>query len=153
MKTYIFRTEQFIDKPVETVFEYFSKADNLDNVTPSHLRFQILTPLPIDMKLGTRIQYRLRLYGIPIRWDTEITDWEPPFRFVDTQVKGPYKKWVHEHRFLKKDGGTKMIDTVEYAVPGYIFAPLIHSWFVRPDIKKIFQFRETRFKQIFRENP
>lgn len=151
MKTYIFKSEIFVPKSPEDTFAFFSTAQNLNVVTPPWLHFEILTPQPIVMASGCRIDYRLRLYGLPIRWETEITVWEPPVRFVDQQKKGPYRLWIHEHRFIPVSGGTRMIDQVEYAVPGWILAPLVHRFLVKRDVERIFRYRETKFKEIFQD--
>jgi ligand-binding SRPBCC domain-containing protein len=98
------------------------------------------------METGALIDYRLRLHGIPLKWRTEITAWEPPRRFVDTQVKGPYRLWVHEHLFQEKDGGTMVIDDVAYRPWG---GRLIDRLLVRPDVERIFQFREEKMKDLF----
>lgn len=148
--THVLTREIWLNHPREDVFDFFSDAYNLDNITPPWLNFRILTPRPIPMAVGTRITYRLKLRGIPIRWLTEITAWEPPHYFVDSQLKGPYRKWVHEHRFIEQDGGTLMQDRVEYAVPGWIFEPLIHGLFVRTDVETIFDYRQEQFARIFR---
>lgn len=150
MKIFLFKSEIFVPKTPEEAFAFFSTAQNLNAVTPPWLHFEILTPTPVVMASGCRIDYRLRLYRIPIRWQTEITAWEPPVRFVDEQKKGPYRLWRHEHRFIPVPGGTRMTDQVEYAVPGWIFAPLVHRFLVKPDIERIFRFRETKFQEIFR---
>jgi len=123
---------------IEDVFAFFSDASNLDTLTPPFLRFQILTPAPIAMKVGTLIDYRLRLRGLPIRWQSEITAWEPPYRFVDEQRRGPYRLWVHEHCFEEHDGETDIVDRVEYAVPG---GRLMHKLFIGRDLKGIFEYR------------
>ena len=149
MVSYFFSITSLLDKNVEEIFQFFSNAENLSIVTPPHLKFQILTPLPLEMKKGTTIEYRLKIYHVPVYWKTEITVWEPPFRFIDVQLKGPYRKWIHEHRFEKLEAGTKMTDLVEYAVPGGPFASIINKVFVSKDIKKIFTFRENKFREIF----
>jgi ligand-binding SRPBCC domain-containing protein len=103
------------------------------------------------MKKGTLIEYRLKIHHIPAYWQTEITVWEPPFRFVDVQLKGPYRIWIHEHTFEKMGVGTKMTDRVEYALPGGPFAAIVNKIFISKDIKKIFSFRENKFREIFKE--
>jgi ligand-binding SRPBCC domain-containing protein len=152
MKTYFFKQETHIPHPLETVFHFFSNAENLNRLTPPHLDFEILTPLPIQMAEGTLIDYQLKIYKIPIKWKTKIIAWEPPYRFIDAQLKGPYRKWIHEHKFEATDDRTKMTDTVEYAIPGGIFSPAINNLFVRRDIQKIFNFRESQLLTIFRSN-
>jgi len=146
--THTFQTSTILPYGRTEVFPFFAEAGNLERITPSELCFRILTPEPIRMGQGTLIQYRLRLYGIPFRWSSLITLWDPPHRFVDVQHKGPYKLWVHTHRFMEQDGGTKMTDEVVYELPfaplGEIFYPLIHRL-----ISRIFLFRRRRIREIF----
>ncbi len=149
MRVYVLQEETVIPRPVEEVFEFFSRAENLERLTPSTLSFRILTPLPIEMRQGALIDYQLRLGGFPFRWKTEITIWEPPHRFADNQLKGPYRLWLHEHRFSAHPEGTLMSDTVRYAVPGWIFAPLVHALFVGPRVRAIFAFRKETMKAIY----
>ena len=149
MKSYIFEKASFIGQSPEKVFDFFSRAENLEKVTPHRLQFKILSPLPIEMRAGCIIDYQLKIYGITVSWQTEISVWEPPHRFVDLQAKGPYRKWIHEHRFEEVEGGTRMVDVVEYAVPGGWFAPMIHKLFVKKDIEAIFRFREGKYEEIF----
>lgn len=138
--------EQFLPQPLETVFEFFSDAYQLETLTPPWLHFAVLTPAPIPMKAGTLIDYRLRLHGLPMRWQSRIDVWEPPFRFVDLQTRGPYRRWHHEHRFEAMEGGTLCRDIVDYAVPG---GALIDRWFVRSDVLKIFAFRWNKLQELF----
>lgn len=149
MQTYILETKTILNQPIHEVFPFFANAENLDNVTPPWLKFEILTPLPIEIKLGTKVDYQLRLHGIPIRWRSEITEWDPPHKFTDVQIKGPYRFWKHEHFFISEGDQTRMIDRVEYAIPGWIFAPIVHSLFVKRDLEKIFDYRERKFLEVF----
>jgi ligand-binding SRPBCC domain-containing protein len=149
MKTYFLKKESFINKPLEEVFSFFSQAENLEKVTPKHLNFEIITPLPIQMRPDLIIDYQIKIYKIPVTWRSKITVWDPPKRFVDEQLKGPYKKWIHEHRFEKTDEGTKMIDIVEYALPGGWLAPLINTLFVKKDLDLIFSYRQRKYVEIF----
>jgi len=98
------------------VFEFFSNAANLERITPPELHIQILTPDPIEMIQGTRIDYHLQLYGIPFGWSSLITHWDPPREF-DVQIRGPYKAWAHSHCFYNQTNGTEMIDEVSYWLP------------------------------------
>jgi len=128
------------------LFPFFADAGNLDAITPPWLHFRIVTPRPLAMRAGTLIDYQLRVRGLPLRWRTLIREWQPPLRFVDEQVRGPYRQWIHEHTFEPLDGGTLVRDQVRYAVP---FDWLLHRWFVRPDIEKIFQFRAAALTSLF----
>ncbi len=101
------------------------------------------------MAKGTLIEYSLRLHGFPIRWRSQITGWNPPHSFEDSQIRGPYKIWIHQHLFQSRDGGTIMQDIVEYGVPGSFLEPLIHSLFVRKDLDRIFEYRENSLVNIF----
>ena len=141
--------EHWLPLPVGDVFLFFSDAGNLDLLTPPSLKFRIDTPLPIDMAEGRLIDYRLRLHGIPIRWRSEISAWEPPFRFVDEQRRGPYRFWVHEHRFEEIDGGTRVIDDVHFGVPmGWMF----NRWVAR-ELQKIFTYRSARLREALVPDP
>lgn len=142
----VLTAEQHFAGPPESVFEFFADAANLEAITPPWLNFQILTSLPIVMESGTLIDYRLRLHWIPVRWRTEIAEWEPPHRFVDQQLRGPYRLWRHTHTFEPTSDGTLMTDSVEYSVPG---GRLINRWFVEPDLRKIFSWRRKCLTERF----
>jgi ligand-binding SRPBCC domain-containing protein len=146
MTTTTFRTECWLPEPIGRVFSFFADAANLGVITPPWLHFTILTPLPITMRVGALIDYRLRVHGLPLRWQTEITGWAPPYRFVDEQRRGPYRLWVHTHTFEERDGGTLCRDQVDYAVSG---GALIDRLFVRRDVKAIFAYRERALKTRF----
>jgi ligand-binding SRPBCC domain-containing protein len=128
------------------VFPFFSDARNLDVLTPNWLHFSILTPGPIVIEEGTEIDYRLRLRGIPLRWRSRITAWDPPNLFVDEQATGPYRQWVHEHRFSQVEGGTRIEDRVRYAVWG---GWLANRLFIARDLSRIFEFRRRRLAEHF----
>jgi ligand-binding SRPBCC domain-containing protein len=149
MQTHVLETSVQLRPPPAEVFPFFANAHNLDALTPAWLHFEVLTPPPIAMHPGALIDYRLRWHGIPLRWRTEILEWEPPLRFVDRQVRGPYRLWHHEHRFEAKDGGTRVIDRVEYAVPGGILGAWIQRLFVSRDVKKIFDYRTQVLQSRF----
>ena len=145
MKVFHLRIEQKIEKSQDELFSFFSNAYNLAEITPPWLYFQMLTPAPIEMKVGTLIDYRLKLRGIPIRWQSEITTWEPPHTFVDEQRRGPYRCWIHKHTFVSVPDGTLVRDEVDYAVLGGV---LVQKLFVAPDIEKIFAYRTAKLKEL-----
>lgn len=146
MKIHELRSELWLPRPVAEIFPFFADAANLERLTPPWLNFRILSPPPIPMGAGTLIDYRIVIHGIPLRWQSEITVWEPPHLFVDEQRRGPYRIWRHEHTFLERDGGTMINDRVRYAV---LFDPMVHCWLVRPDIERIFDFRTKRMRELF----
>ena len=135
-----------VPKPIDEVFEFFGDARNLERLTPGFLNFKILTPQPIVMRPGAMIDYRISLRGLPMRWRSEITEWNPPYSFVDEQRKGPYKKWVHRHTFAEEDGGTRVSDHVEYDVIG---GALVHALFVKKDLERIFNYRLSVLGELF----
>lgn len=141
-----FKCELLLPRPRAEVFPFFADAGNLERITPSWLSFSIVTPQPIVMTPGALIEYRLKIRGIPVRWTTKITVWEPPFRFVDEQLKGPYRKWRHEHIFEEHPQGTRAIDLVDYVAPG---GWLIEKFFVRPDVERIFACRQRVLAEVF----
>lgn len=150
MREHEFRSELWLQCPREDVFSFFGDALNLQSITPAFLHFVVVTPLPIVMRKGTLIDYKLRLHGFPVRWQTLISAWEPPHRFVDEQLRGPYRRWIHEHTFEECDGGTMTRDYVRYAVPG---GALIERLFVRRDLEAIFAFRAQRLQELLGSPP
>ena len=147
MRIFEFRARTRVPRPRAEVFAFFANAANLEKLTPPWLRFEILTPPPIEMRPGTLIDYRIHLRVIPLRWRTEITAWEPPHRFADQQLKGPYRLWLHEHTFEEEgDNATICGDYVRYAVP---FGALANWLLVARDVRQIFAYREKRLGEIF----
>jgi ligand-binding SRPBCC domain-containing protein len=147
---YQLTTSLWLPRPRAEVFEFFADAHNLERITPPFLRFQILNRSPIEMRRGALIDHRLRLHGMPIRWRTEITSWDPPARFVDTQQRGPYAEWVHTHTFEDDNGGTLVKDSVRYRLPGPSFATrLVNRLMVAPDTKRIFGYRHEALRLTF----
>jgi ligand-binding SRPBCC domain-containing protein len=146
MPEFKIQTELWLPRPRYEVFPFFAEARNLEILTPPWLKFEVLTPAPIAMRAGTLIDYRIRVHGLPIRWRTEIAEWEPPHQFVDRQLHGPYRLWHHTHTFIERDGGTLCLDCVRYRPRG---GALLHWLFVRRDVERIFQYRRKRLGELF----
>ncbi|HTV60552.1 MAG TPA: SRPBCC family protein [Verrucomicrobiae bacterium] len=146
MRIFAFDSSVFLEKPIGEVFRFFSDAFNLPVITPPWVHFEVLTPPPIQMAQGTRLQYRLRLRGIPLRWESRISVWEPPRRFVDEQTRGPYRLWRHEHLFAERGCGTECSDHVEYATIGGAVA---NRFLVAPDLSRIFAYRKRKLEELF----
>ncbi len=133
--------------PLERVFPFFADAGNLAVLTPPELRFRFVTPLPIEMKPGVRIDYRLRLFGVPFGWRTCIDLWEPGIAFIDRQERGPFRRWVHTHRFRAVDAGTEMEDHVEWELPLQPFGEIARP-IVRRQLERIFDFRAEAMNEM-----
>lgn len=140
---------QWINRPRSELFTFFADATNLEKITPQLLGFKVLTPTPITMTPGTLIDYKLKVRGMPIRWRTLIATWDPPNKFTDEQLKGPYRRWHHTHTFTDEDGGTRCDDLVQYMPPGGLLAPVINKLFVQRDVEAIFAYRAQVLAQIF----
>ena len=139
------RYETLVLAPLEVTFAFFSDASNLERLTPGWVQFSIVTPLPIAMRAGLEIDYRIRLHGVPLAWRSRIDVWEPGRWFVDRQIAGPYLWWRHEHRFEEAGCATRVIDEVEY-LPR---AAWITARLVRRDVERIFRYRQQALQQIF----
>jgi ligand-binding SRPBCC domain-containing protein len=148
MHTYILERDQWLPKSLDDVFSFFSRPENLQTITPPWLDFRMVDA-PQALAVGSLVRYRLRWHGLPIRWTTEITEWSPPHRFVDRELRGPYALWNHEHWFVPHDGGTKMNDRVTYALPLGILGRLAHSIVVNRDMERIFDFRADTMRRLF----
>lgn len=145
----ILHTTQKLQGAPADIFRFFSDARNLENITPSWLRFRILDEGELEMRRGTFINYALWLGPIPLRWRSRIVVWEPGRRFIDVQERGPYRRWIHEHRFVESDNGVEVHDHVDYAVPGPSW---VERWFVRPQLRLIFSYRQRALAKIFAES-
>lgn len=143
-------TRIWLPSPVSDLFAFFADAANLESITPPWLRFRISRPRPIEMSAGTLIDDRLRLHFVPIRWQSENSVWEPPLRFVDRQLRGPYRMWEHTHTFKPANGGTLVRDDIDYAAPG---GPVVERFLVRPDLRRIFEYRHQRLHEFFGDSP
>jgi hypothetical protein len=137
----------------EELFTFFQAPENLAKITPPRMGFRIITPLPIEMKVGTIIDYTIKVLGIPVRWRTLITTYHVPSRFVDEQLKGPYAFWHHTHTFLPVEGGTEMTDTVRYILPLGILGELAHVLIVRRQLEEIFDFRASAIVRLLESGP
>jgi ligand-binding SRPBCC domain-containing protein len=147
-RSHVLTSEQRVGAGLEQTFAFFSDAANLQALTPSFLHFSFLTPLPIEMRTGTLIEYRLRLMGLPLGWLTRIEEWEPNRSFADMQLRGPYARWIHRHDFVPATRGTWVRDRVEYALP---LAPLTNparALFVRPTLERIFAYRRSAIARL-----
>ncbi len=150
MAEHILERTQIIDAPRERVFEFFADAGNLERITPPELNFHIITPQPFEIFKGANIDYRLKLHGIPINWKTEITGWNPPFDFVDSALKSPYKQWIHLHTFeTGENGETIMNDVVRYRLKFEPLGDLAH-WYVKRELNYIFDYRYRVIEDIFK---
>ena len=147
MSLHILETSMSLPLPRKEVFAFFSNAVNLQNITPPELHFRILTPQPIPMQEGTLIDYRLRLFGAPLRWQARILDWEPPVGFIDEQALGLYGYWRHTHRFHDTGEATIIEDVVHYRLPFGPFGALSHP-LVRLQLERIFRYRQTAVRAL-----
>ena len=149
MKIYQLHHTQLIKKSLPEVFSFFENPANLEKITPPDLGFQILTPTPIQMGKGCLIDYTVRVLGLPIRWTSFIADYDPPHKFVDVQLKGPYSFWHHTHVFKEHPEGTLIEDAVRYCLPFGVLGQLMHGLLVRRQLQSIFDYREKVIAGFF----
>jgi ligand-binding SRPBCC domain-containing protein len=142
---------QRIPRSRDEVFAFFADAANLETITPPFLRFRILSTMPVEMHPGARIEYSLALFGIPFRWSTRITRWEPGVCFVDEQESGPYALWRHTHQFTDNGDATTMKDTVDYVLPLGPLGRMARALFVRRTLDRIFDYRRDAIARRFEE--
>ena len=148
-KTYTLAFAQRVPRSPPEVFAFFSRAENLEILTPPWLNFKILKVTPQPIQAGTLINYSLRVHGIPLRWTSEIVEWKPPHRFVDLQLRGPYKLWRHEYCFEARNGATVISDTIRLALPLGILGQLAYRLKVRSEMHEIFAFHESKIGSLF----
>jgi len=148
MRTFLLERKQFLPRAIGDVFQFFSRPENLQVITPPWLDFRMVDA-PGDLSAGSLISYRLRWRHIPIRWTTEISDWNPPYSFTDRELSGPYVLWNHEHQFSPENSGTWMHDRVTYALPLGWIGSLVHRAVVRRDVESIFDFRAETMQKLF----
>jgi hypothetical protein len=149
MHVYNLRCEMRVRRPISEVFRFFEDARNLARITPEWLKFTVLTEAPLVMRAGLEIEYKIRLWGIPLGWKSAITVYEPPLRFVDEQVKGPYRYWRHSHEFRSEGDSTLVIDSVDYALALDPLSRMAHALIVRHQLRAIFKYRQTALSRIF----
>ena len=136
-------------KDISTVLDFFSKPENLSVITPRAMKFKILTPSPIDMKVGTLIDYTINIIFMPIRWRTLITKYDPPNIFVDQQLSGPYSMWHHTHTFEQLgDNETLIKDEVIYSIPFAFIGRITHYLYIKGELEKIFTYRKNKIEEI-----
>ncbi|MGE3171779.1 MAG: SRPBCC family protein [Planctomycetota bacterium] len=152
-RAWVLRSSLWLPAPVDEVFPFFADAHNLEAITPPWLRFAVVTPDPIEMRVGAEIDYRLRIRGVKARWRSRIAEWQPPHAFADEQLRGPYRRWYHRHTFAPCDGGTEVHDRVELVPPGGPLAPLVLRLFVRGDVLRIFRHRAKVLAARFGGDP
>jgi hypothetical protein len=148
MHTYCLEREQWLPRPVDEVFAFFSRPENLQVITPPWLDFRMVES-PAELAVGSLIRYRLRWRWMPIRWTTEISEWNAPHRFVDREISGPYALWNHEHWFAPHERGTTMRDRVTYALPLGWIGRAAHAIVVKRDVERIFDFRGQTMRHLF----
>ncbi len=148
---YSFSTYRWLDKNKDDVFLFFSKAENLEVITPPWLNFKILRKSEGEMKKGTQIEYKLKIKGVPAYWKTLISNWSPSDYFTDSQLKGPYSRWDHTHRFISVQGGTLMTDEVIYKVPFGPIGHVVREAMIAKDVSRIFDYRNSTIEDAFKE--
>lgn len=148
MSVHRLERRQYLDHPLEEVFGFFAAARNLERITPPWLRFEVLTPEPVEMVVGSVIDYRLHLHGVPLGWTSQIEVWEPGRQFVDRALRGPFSLWHHRHRFAASGEGTIVTDEVHYAPPFGVLGELSHPLLVARDLRGIFDHRQASVARI-----
>lgn len=150
MSIHLLQRTQDVPTPLAEVFPFFAAPENLEAITPPSLRMRIITPAPLEMHAGALFDYIVTTHGVPMRWTTLITSYDPPHSFVDVQLKGPYSFWHHTHRFEDLGPrGTRLIDEVRYIMPFGLLGALAHTVLVQRDLETIFTYRRQFVAQRF----
>lgn len=144
---HVFTTSTVVPRKIGEVFSFFADATNLEVITPPELRFSLITPSPIDLKVGALIDYKLQLFGIPFKWRTRIAAWEPGVMFVDEQLKGPYAQWIHTHTFHDLQDATQVTDAVRYRLPLFPFGEVALP-VVKLQLRRIFGYRTAQITKL-----
>ncbi|MET0593228.1 MAG: SRPBCC family protein [Polyangiaceae bacterium] len=152
-KSYRFERSQTVPRPRAEIFAFFSDASNLGKITPPFVGFEMLSKTPLVIGEGTLIDYKLRLYGVPVRWQTRIETFERDVAFTDIQLKGPYRRWHHRHTFTDVPGGTRMDDVVDYELPLGVLGSIAHALFVARSLEQIFDYRRKVITELFGAAP
>jgi ligand-binding SRPBCC domain-containing protein len=147
-RRWVLERTQLVPRRRDEVFAFFADARNLEAITPGFLRFRVVTPGRIAMAAGTLIDYRLSLFGVPFSWRTRIEEYVPGERFVDVQLSGPYRRWLHFHSFEDAPGGTLVGDRVEYELPLGPLGAVAHALLVRRSLARIFAHRQRRIAAL-----
>jgi hypothetical protein len=152
-KSYRLERSQTVPRPRPEIFAFFCDAANLQKITPPFVGFEMLTPTPLVIGEGTLIDYKIRLYGVPVRWQTRIETFERDVAFTDIQLKGPYRRWHHRHAFTDVPGGTRMDDVVDYELPLGVLGSIAHALFVARSVEQIFEYRRKVITEMFGAAP
>lgn len=153
MADYILESRTWLPRPREEVFSFFADPRNLAVVTPRRLGFRLLSPPPPALEAGAVFDCRIRWLGLPLRWRTLIREYDPPFRFVDVQVRGPYARWEHRHVFREEPGGTWVEDRLTYRLPLGALGRVLHALCVRRQLERLFGHRARRLAERFPAGP
>ena len=149
-RVYTLERAQTVPRTPGEISPFFADARNLEQITPPWLSFRVLSVAPEPVMAGTLIRYRLRVRGVPFGWTTQITEWNPPHSFVDVELSGPYRQWVHTHRFEACESGTLLSDRVDYALPLGLLGDIAHALIVKHDVTRIFDYRQQKIAEMFR---
>lgn len=147
--TFILRREQKVNKKIDEVFSFFEKVENLEIITPPWLSFKIISPKPYIVNINAEFEYTIKILGLKMKWKSLISEYDPPIKFVDIQLKGPYKKWIHTHLFKEYENYVLIIDHVEYELYGSFLSPVINKFFVKKKLNSIFDYRKMIIEKFF----